>query len=209
MADPTPRDSRSVYEKTAALIVAAGGAVRMGRPKALLPWLGESLLRRAVKAAAACPCDPIHVVVGCRGDALVAELEGLDVAITRNEGWADGIGSSISAGISDLPNDCSGVLLMLCDQPFVTPELLSKLLEVRARRDTPIVASRYGSTLGPPAYFDASLFGKLAVLEGDRGAKSILLENSDSVATVEFAKGEIDIDTPEDYSRALDMLEPR
>jgi molybdenum cofactor cytidylyltransferase len=207
MNDPTLLDSKQIFEDTAALILAAGGARRMGSPKALLQWRGRSLLRHIAEVAAATPCGPIHVVLGCEADALMAELVGLDVEITQNEEWKSGIGSSVAAGVSRLPDDCRGLMLLLCDQPFATPELLRKMLEARDRSHSPMAACRYGGTLGPPAYFDASLFGRLKSLRGDRGAKSLLLEEPDRVATVEFARGTIDIDTTDDYVRALEILE--
>lgn len=206
MADPTPLDSRQPDEKVAALIVAAGSARRMGRPKALLPWRGSSLLRRITEVAAASPCDPIHVVLGSGAEALEAELRGIDVTISRNLRWHSGIGSSIAAGVSDLPGGCTGVLLLLCDQPFATSELIEQLLEARAQSALPMAACRYDDTLGPPACFDASLFEKLKGLAGDRGAKSLLLADPDKVALIDFARGAIDIDTPEDYDRALAIL---
>ncbi len=209
MGDPTLIDSSKAPEDIAALIIAAGGARRLGRVKGLLPWRGRSLLRHVVETAAESRCDSVHVVLGHEAPALRAELAGLDVGITRNDAWQEGIGHSIAAGIAGLSPDCRGVVLLLCDQPFVTAKLLDALLDSRSRCGTPMAACRYGGTLGPPAYFDASLFERLSSLRGDRGAKSILLEAPGRVATVDFARGEIDIDTPDDYERALAILEER
>jgi molybdenum cofactor cytidylyltransferase len=207
ISDPMSPASQQASESTAALIIAAGGARRMGRSKASLPWRGTSLLRRVAEVALASRCRPVHVVLGHQADSLTEELAGLAVEITRNDGWESGIGGSIAAGVAGLPEDCRGVVLLLCDQPFATAELLEALLDARSHRNTPMAACRYGDTLGPPAYFSASLFDRLKSLRGDRGAKSLLLEAPDRVATVDFARGAIDIDTPEDYDRALALLE--
>ena len=206
MSDSNHFDSRDIPRNTAALIVAAGGARRMGSPKALLPWLGSSLLRRIAEVAIDSPCNPIHVVLGCSAEALEPSLAGLDLAITKNVRWSSGMGSSIAAGISELPEHCEGVVLLLCDQPFTTPELIADLLEARTRGNTAMAACRYADTLGPPAYFAASEFTRLKSLRGDRGAKSLLLAEPERVTAVDFARGVIDIDTPEDYDRALALL---
>ncbi len=201
------RSSSSGTDSTAALIMAAGGSARLGTPKALLPWRGESLLRHVVETALASACARVFVVLGADADALAAELRSLDITIVRHLEWKKGLGASIAAGIKTLVENeeeaFEHVLLMLGDQPFVTPELLDELL---TERPHPIVASRYGDTLGPPALFDRSTFSGLCALEGDRGAKALLMEAPDRVAHVAFPDGRFDIDTAEDYGRALEAL---
>ena len=63
----------------------------------------------------------------------------------------------------------------------------------------PIVACNYGEAIGPPALFHRSLFNELMQLKGDAGARKIIQQHSDDVATILFTKGKIDIDTNEDY----------
>lgn len=208
------RDLSSVHEPPSpvvALILAAGGATRMGSEhsrssKALLPWRGKSLLRHCAEVALASRCQEVHAIVGADRETLERELEDLDVRVRHHAKWQEGMGSTIAAAIHQLEGRWRGVLILLCDQPFVTAELLDELIERPAVEAREIAACRYRGTLGPPAFFASSAFEQLASLTGDRGAKSLLMQNPGRVAVVDFPLGVFDIDTPEDYDRALHEL---
>jgi len=199
----------------AALILAAGASTRMGSPKALLPWGERSLLRHVAEVALASPCRETFVVLGAEREQLARELQGLALQQVENEAWERGMGSSLATGIravearEDPHHPWRAVLILLCDQPAVTPELLARLVALADGDPQPaaprrMVACRYAGSLGPPALFERSLFGELGALSGDRGAKALLLRDPASVASVEFAAGALDLDTPEDYDRARD-----
>ncbi|MBW2291614.1 MAG: nucleotidyltransferase family protein [Deltaproteobacteria bacterium] len=211
MSDKDPSSVHEPPDPVAALILAAGESARMGsdasRPiKALLPWRGSTLLRHCAEVALASRCAEVHVVVGANREALERELEGLDVQVIHHEKWQQGMGSTIALAIDRLAGHLRGATVLLCDQPFVTPELLDELI-VRAQADgREIAACRYRGTLGPPAFFARSTFERLAALEGDRGAKSLLTLNPERVSIVDFPLGAFDIDTREDYDRALGEL---
>jgi len=208
-----PSAERGRQGGVAALILAAGASRRMGSPKALLPWGKGSLLRHVAEVALASPCRETFVVLGAEGRRVADELRGLAVHAIENESWERGMGSSLATGIraveagEDPAEPWRAVLILLCDQPAVTPELLGRLISVAregARAEAPrtMVACRYAGSLGPPALFARSLFGELRALDGDRGAKALLLRDPTAVASVEFAEGALDLDTPEDYDRA-------
>jgi molybdenum cofactor cytidylyltransferase len=91
------------------------------------------------------------------------------------------------------------VIFMVCDQPFVTAGLLLDLINERQKSGKAIVASSYAGTLGIPALFDKSMFPQLLDLEGDTGAKRLIQQHPEEVASVTFSAGEIDIDTEEEY----------
>jgi len=199
--------------EVAALILAAGASRRMGSPKALLPWGGRSLLRHVAEVALASPCRETFVVLGAEREQLARELHGLELQRVENEAWERGMGSSLAAGIraveaaEDPRHPWRAVLILLCDQPAVTPALLARLIALADESAPPaaprrMVACRYANSLGPPALFERSLFGELRALTGDRGAKALLLRNPEAVASVDFAEGALDLDTPEDYERA-------
>ena len=114
------------------------------------------------------------------------------------------MGSTLAAAMGQLTTDCTGVVVLLCDQPFVTPELINSLIKKGGGKD--MAACEYEDTLGPPAFFAASHFGRLRELSGDRGAKALLMENREAVAFVPFPEGRFDIDKPEDYDGALAEL---
>ena len=91
------------------------------------------------------------------------------------------------------------VLILVCDQPFLKAELLEKIIEASKETKNSIVASAYGKTVGVPALFKRPVFQNLLLLNDKDGAKAILQELSNSVVTVNFPGGEVDLDTMEDY----------
>lgn len=187
--------------KTAAVILAAGGSARMGRPKQLLRYQGQTFVRRIAETAQAAGCDPVLVVVGREHDAIAAELQDLAITLVPNEHWERGMGTSLRAGLEVLPA-VDAVLILACDQPQVSTTLLRQLLVTHRESGQPMVASAYAGTLGVPALFAASCFARLRSLGGDAGAKGLLRSQPNDVASVPFPEGALDLDTPEDYERA-------
>jgi molybdenum cofactor cytidylyltransferase len=187
------------------VILAAGASTRLGRPKQLLPWQGKTLLQHAVDTALAITTQPV-VVTGANADQLVAGLNNNQVQVVFNPEWEQGIASSIRCGLEALLNRTptpDQVIFMVCDQPFVTAELLLELINERQNTHKPIVASAYGGTLGIPALFEKSLFPQLLDLQGDTGAKKLIMEHPEDVAAVEFPQGNIDVDTVEEYENLV------
>ena len=108
--------------------------------------------------------------------------------------------SSIRAGLDDLHvDDLDGALIMLCDQPFVTADILNNLVATHHKTGKPIVASSYNTTQGVPAFFSRELFPELTSLNADEGARRIIAKHPELVATVNFPEGAIDVDTTIDY----------
>lgn len=184
----------------AAVVLAAGGSTRMGRPKPLLPFRGTTLLRRAIAAAGDGGCDPVVVVVGADADALDAHLAGLAVRVVRNADWAAGPGTSVAAGVGAV-GDADAAVVLLCDQPFVDAGHVRRLVDEHRATGLPMVASAYLGTVGVPALFDRSCFPELLALAPGGGAKALLARNPARTAVVPFPAGATDIDTPNDYAR--------
>ena len=182
------------------IILAAGGSTRLGSPKQLLRCGGETLIRRAANAAIESSCDRVVVVIGSRAEDVKRELEGLAVSIVENTEWQSGMSSSIRAGLSEVIDDDT-VVIMLCDQPFVTAAVLDELIDTHNKTHKPIVASDYGDVRGVPALFSKELFGELASLTADEGARRIIAKHPEMVATIAFAEGVIDVDTNEQLDR--------
>ena len=198
-----------------AIILAAGGSSRFGRPKQLLIFRGETLVRRAVRAAAEAGCDPVIVVVGGIDDAIQSEVDIRDSRISpssapgkttramvvENAEWRNGVGTSIRRGLEDLPGFIEAAVLLTCDQPFVEASVVAELMAAYEKTRKPMVASSYANTLGVPALFDRSCFADLVALPADSGAKTLIATRPNDVAAVAFERGAIDIDTPEDFER--------
>lgn len=186
------------------VILAAGGSRRLGTPKQMLVYDGETLIRRAARTALASACRPVAVVVGASAQAARREIADLPVLTVFNADWDDGLASSLRTGLTALLADDShaldGVVIMLCDQPLVSPALLDSLV-ARFQSDGPqIIASDYDGVLGVPALFHRALFGPLLALTGDEGARHVLRRHAGPVGRVPFPKGRVDVDTREDYA---------
>ena len=184
--------SRSVVPS---VILAAGASRRLGTPKQLVARDGETLLRRIVRTALA-GGGPVFVVTGFRSPDMAAELAGLPVQLVVNPAWEEGMGASLRHGVAALPAGSSGVLLLVCDQPAVTPELLEQLQAEHRAAPEALVACAYGGTLGIPALLPARLFPQLLALRGDQGARGLF--RGEAVIPITFPEGAQDVDRPED-----------
>ena len=106
--------------KVAAVVLAAGGSTRFGKPKQFALFQGETFIGRIVAAAIEAGCAPVVVVTGEDSTQVTLELTGLSVSIAMNPGWSSGVGSSIRVGVQramDLAADLDTSLLLTCDQP--------------------------------------------------------------------------------------------
>jgi len=181
-----------------AVILAAGASTRLGRPKQLQHFGGVTLIRRAAQAALNCGMRVV-VVTGASADSVGSELETLPVLVVHNADWQSGMGGSIKTGVTVLASSCEAIVLMTCDQPLVTPESIAKL--IAARNQNPIVAASYEGVVGVPALFDRSYFPRLLALQGDQGARLMIRENMDQVASIAMPEAALDIDTANDLAR--------
>ena len=189
-----------------AVILAAGSSSRMGSPKQTLQFRGQSLLRRTALAALGAGCRPVIVVTGANSELSRRELDGLDVREVLNTRWETGMASSIRAGVEGLVSanpDAAAAVLLLCDQPHVTADLISNLVAAHRSTGKAVVASTYGGSFGVPALFSRALFAELAGLEGMIGAKQVIKRYASEAHLLPFQDGEVDVDTPDDFSRLI------
>ena len=192
-----------------AIILAAGASSRMGEPKQLLRVEGRTLLRRAVDAALSSSCQKVIVVLGANAERVRAEVSELPVEIIFNERWNEGLGSSVRAGLkameaSDGNRVLDAAMLMPCDQPHLSGDVLNRLIDARHETDKPIVVSGYEEVWGVPMLFARSLWRELRELRGDRGAQSVARRHASEVECVPFPGGAFDLDTRADYEALND-----
>ena len=191
---------------TAIVIVAAGNSSRLGKPKQLLSFQNQTLIERIVAEAVAASLFTI-VVTGANAEKVLLALNGENVIVVYNRAWPEGMASGIVAGVTkalELNSELQNIITAVCDQPFVTAKLFKELQNTRAQTGKGIVASAYADTVGTPVLFHHTYFKHLQNLKGSEGAKKLLKMCSHDVATVSFPKGNIDIDTEEDYQNLLD-----
>lgn len=182
------------------ILLAAGGSSRLGRPKQLVEFEGEPLIRRAAEALIDAGCSPVVVVLGAEIDASRDALSDLAIEIVENPEWAYGMSSSIRSGIERM-KELDAALITLSDQPLVTADKLRAFSDRFADGWPPIVAARYNGVLGVPALFSAGLFEALTRLEGDKGARE-LIRNCREAAAIDLPEAAVDIDTLDDLARA-------
>jgi CTP:molybdopterin cytidylyltransferase MocA len=182
----------------AGLLLAAGAGRRFGRPKALVELDGEPLVRRALRVLTEGGCTPIRVVLGAQADDARALLPDPSLAVLA-EDWATGMGASLRAGLSALP-DADAVLVHLVDLPDVDARVIARLAALAA----PEVVARaaYDGIPGHPVLFGRRWWSEIAAgASGDRGARDWLATRDDLrlVECADLGSG-ADVDTPADLN---------
>ena len=220
---------REVWGRVGAVVLAAGEAKRFGALKQIMPWRGIPLVAHVADQALACPdIDHVAVTVGAGAEQVRTALAGRNVSVVPVSYWELGQSWSVRAGLKavlqlptppppSLPGKgdahsphlvgegsgvrCSSVLFLLADQPGVSPELLSALIQRHRETLAPIVAPRHNGQRGNPVLFDAATFPEFDRLEGDIGARPIIQAHRDGIAWVDWPTPEIlqDIDVAADY----------
>ena len=189
------------------LVLGAGGSARLGRPKQLLPYGETTLLGHVVATARACRFDQLLVVLGGAAGEVRGQVDLSGAEVVVNEEFGSGCASSIAAALGALDPRCELLVLLLGDQPGVTPAAVEALLAGRGR--SPLAVCRYSDGLGHPLVFARELFSELAGLHGDKGVWRLLDRRAGEAAEVPVA-GRIprDVDTEQDYAELLAERRP-
>ncbi|MBU4427479.1 MAG: nucleotidyltransferase family protein [Desulfobacterales bacterium] len=195
-----------VGAKIAGLLLAAGASTRMGRPKQLLRVHGETILGRILNEALDSELDKIFLILGYQANEIKRTLgQSLihgKLQVIENRQYAQGISSSIIAGLSEIEENYEHVMILLADLPHINSILINLLIFGYLESGLPIGAIQVKSKRSHPVIFGKALYRELRKLQGDVGAKSIFEKFSDRVCLVEpgFCYNDMDIDTPEDYA---------
>lgn len=190
----------------AVVLLAAGGSSRMGRPKQLLQYRGETMIGRSLRTALSAGIRPVLVVLGANAEHIEPAIAIEKVHVVHNPDWALGMSTSLRAGLEkalQLQPGLQALLFMVVDQPFVTKELLLQIVDKYLEKKPLIVAAEYERTPGVPALIDRELFGELRKLTGDKGARALFAKYKHRLLTVPFPKGHYDLDAPADYDQLL------
>lgn len=190
--------------RLAAVVLAAGSSTRMGRNKMLLDWGGETLVRRAVRAAGGAGVDEVIVVLGHEEARVRAELESLPCAPVLNPDHAEGAGTSVRTGVRHVSPDVDALVVVLADMPFVTAEMIATLARRHRETGARLVVSHYGDVQAPPTLYDRSLFAELLAIPGERCAKQVVRRHEGEAVVVHWPESALrDIDLPADYDDAV------
>ncbi len=191
----------------ATLLLAAGRGTRFGEePKLLASLDGVPLVRRVAEAALAARPRPVIAVLGAHGAAVEAALSGLDLVLVRNGAYADGLSTSLKAGLAALP-ESDAVIVMLGDMPLVRPVLIDRLAETfaQAAPKPAAIVPVHGGRRGNPVLLNLPLLrDAIGSLAGDRGAGPLLAGRPDVVEIDGDPSTSLDIDTRDTLAEAED-----
>jgi molybdenum cofactor cytidylyltransferase len=195
----------AVYEPVAGIILAAGGAVRYGDAKLLLPWRGKPLIRHVAENALQAGISKLVVVLGSTINPIQEALSGLPVEYVINNDWTQGQSTSIKKGLNALSNHCGAAMFILGDQPQIPSSLLMSLIESHRQSLAPIIAPLVNGKRSNPVIFDRSTFLDLLELQGDTGGRAIFSKYKLEWVNWNDDRILLDVDTPEDYQRLKDL----
>lgn len=185
-----------------AVVLAAGAASRFGSQKLLAPFHGAALIRRTVENVLASQVSETIVVIGRDGENVRRALGELPVRFVTNPDFRSGLSTSLRAGLEAVDPSTVAAIIVLGDQPGVTPAVIDQVIAEGQRSGRSIVVPEYAGTRGNPAMFDATMFAELRMIEGDQGARAVIARDPARVATVCFPFDmPADVDTPQDYAR--------
>lgn len=196
------------------ILLAAGASSRFHQNKLTLVIENDTLIEKTLKAAANSEASEILVVTGAYQE-IKDKISSKDrINIVENINWEKGIGSSIKCGLQNMLNEnpfLNAVIISVCDQPFLSSEIIDGLINTYKKTKKMIIASAYVDSIGVPVLYDKRLFGDLLNIPDKQGAKKYVIEKvaEDNIATFPFPKGEIDIDTIEDLGNLFPDLHVR
>ena len=193
----------------AAVVLAAGRSTRMGGPNKLLQNVGgRALVRIAAETALASRAGQVLVVTGHQAAEVEAALQGLAVTFVHNPDYAEGLSTSVRAGIAALPASVDAAVICLSDMPRVGPALIDRLIEAfDPSSGALIVLPSHEGRRGNPVLWARRFFEDLKALEGDTGARQILARHGDGVVEVpvDDSAASFDVDTPEALAELAGM----
>jgi len=191
---------------TGIIILAAGNSSRLGKPKQLLTFRGTTLLEIVTRAAIESGCKPLVVVLGAYSSEISKQQQDPNINYIINDSWQEGISSSIAAGLTAIMNqdqEVGQVIIAVSDQPFISSAVFLDLIKKQEETGKNMVTSSYAQTIGTPALFNKKYFDQLLSLTGNHGAKHILEQHPEDIASILFEAGKIDIDTETDYDNLI------
>jgi molybdenum cofactor cytidylyltransferase len=208
---PPAAAASSAGRRVAAIVLAAGRSTRMGGPNKLLEAIsGKPLVRIAAEHALASRAHPVVLVTGHERARVEAALKGLDVRLVHNPDYANGLSTSVKAGLAALPPEPEAAIVCLGDMPQVTSSLIDRLVGAfDPERNALVVVPTFSGKRGNPVLWSRRFFPDLLALEGDVGGRHLIGAYQEAVTEVpvENAAAMLDIDTPDALTAAKAEME--
>ena len=186
------------------VVLGAGKSSRFGPPKQLLPFGDTTLLGQVVRNANASSLDRTVAVLGRASGEVRDAIDFGRAEVVENTTYGTGCASSLLAGLDAAGDDCEALFLLLGDQPGVLPGFIDRALSVWREESSWAAVCSYMGSLGHPFIFSTEAFGDLRGLHGDKAVWKLIEAYPDRVREIDLdAELPPDVDTPEDYERAL------
>ena len=184
-----------------AIILAAGRSQRMGKPKALLRFEDKTFLEQIISVLKLSDADRITVVLGAEAETIKKSIDLSGTNIVINKDYQKGQLSSLIAAIEDAPEQTKAILTCLVDSPFITKEVVNKIISKFKETNNPIIVPVFNKERGHPTLFSRSLFNELLGAPEEQGARYVLYSNEEKILELETSESGIliGIDTPADY----------
>lgn len=205
---PHPRETKSKASTfISGLILAAGQSRRMGKENKMTAEVnGKPMVRHIAEAAANSKLSKICVVTGHEPQSVVDALDGIEFQQFDNSNYANGLSTSLIEGINRIGNYTSHALILLGDMPFISSQMLDQMIEASAANPENIIVATHDGKRGNPVLWPRRFFEELKTIEGDVGARHIMVANQEMVTEVELGEAaSLDLDTPE----AIRQIEDR
>jgi molybdenum cofactor cytidylyltransferase len=186
-----------------AILLAAGESKRMGRSKQMLEWRGKTLLLHVLENLINSDVDEIILVLGHEAEQIRKCLPVVQIKIVINPDYQKGMSSSLRYGLLAMDPRSEAFLVLLADQPGIGPEIINHLIrDFQKTNPKPgIVRPVYRGLQGHPVLIGVQYLQEALQLQGDVGARQILMNHPEDVLEIQVDRDVVlkDIDTPEEY----------
>ncbi len=181
-----------------AVVLAAGQSSRLGKPKQLLIWHGTTLLEYTLDCIRESGIEDIVLVLGAQAEIIKSAINNRGLRIVVNAGWQTGKAGSIRAGLNAVSQDVEGVMIFLCDQPYLTPDLIRAVLQAGSQTSANITAPVVGEQVINPVLFKKEIFYDFLLLQGEEGGKKLFKSHHIQRVPWKDERILLDIDIPDD-----------
>ena len=196
----------STTAKIPGIILAAGLSTRMGEPKQLLPFGDSTIIETVIDNMLGSELDEVIVIIGHESEKVHEKIRHKPIKVVFNPNYHEGMLTSAQCGVRALPDCADAFALMLVDQPFITSDLINRVVDTYKDTDRGIALPSYNYRRGHPAIFDRRYASDIVALELESGGiRSLFKKNADDIHYVIVDTNRVlkDIDYRKDYEEAL------
>ena len=192
--------------KIPGILLSAGLSTRMGEPKQLLPFGNNTMIETIIDNMLESKLDEVIVVIGHESEKVREKIQDKPVKVAFNPNYQQGMLTSAQCGVQALPDRTDAFALMLVDQPFITSDLINRVVDAYNDSNKGIALPSYNYRRGHPAIFSRCYATDILTLDAESGGiRSLFKTNADDIHYVIVDTNHVlrDIDYRKDYEEAL------